>query len=531
MIRTGHRLQVFARRESHAGASAIVAGLLLCAIPAFVVAGTEALPARNGGRSIPSKLKGADGSREFRNWTSASGSAMEARLVEVRGDVVSLEGKNGKRSMIKLSQLSRDDQDYIAALNGAPKTGQAARVASENKGRAGVYQVKTANPAYNYWVYVPASYSDDNPAGLHIFFHGQFNSNGADNFWVSKAMLDDFNLIGINMEYTDGDYGNDPAGKLAAAEQAVRQTMADYKVIRGRGIIASFSGGGIVHQLYFDKHGKGGLKKAGTGWTFCLNALYGSNYRGSAKGGSGLGWLVCLHENERNMGRPTVGESQCRLANEMIAESLEGKNAIDTAFLYVKGAGHGIVPVNTAWAHELFKRTDLAFAPFIYAPDYPQRELATAVNALGEFAYGRAEASLKQVLASPQTAGALKEKAESLSRKIDERIEKIVALGKTLSERDPILCDTYGNLILRQFAGHSRAPDVKAAFDPGMQAFARKGLMKIRKDFYSKAPGMIDLAGGKVGSSNKALLESTIESAGKDSQCGMMAQALLDCVE
>ena len=37
---------------------------------------------------------------------------------------------------------------------------------SENAGKTGSYKVSTANPTYFYWVHVPKTYNDDNPAGI-----------------------------------------------------------------------------------------------------------------------------------------------------------------------------------------------------------------------------------------------------------------------------------------------------------------------------------------------------------------------------
>ncbi|MEI6970835.1 MAG: hypothetical protein WCL44_04895 [bacterium] len=412
-----------------------------------------------------------------------------------------------------------------------PKETTVVRKPSANKGRSGVYQCKTDTPAYNYWVYVPASYSEDKPAGLHIFFHGQNNSQGADNFWVSRAMLDSFNLIGINMEYTDGDYRKDTDGKLAAAEQAVQQTMADYKVIPGRGIMASFSGGGIVHSLYFSRNGKQSSADRNTKWTFNLNALYGSNFQASPAGVNGSSWLVSLHENERNMGLPTVGVSQTRVAREAILASRVDGGPAEVVFLYVKGAGHGITGTDTAWVAQLFQRTDLAFAPFVYTPDYPEQELRQAVAAINRLAYGRAESAISQVLALHNAPPGVKAKAESLSRQMSDRIEDIVAMGKSMSENDPILCDTYGKTLVSQFAGHSRLAEIKAAFGPGAIKYRKEGLQNVEATFLSNAPDMVDMTTGKVGPMHRNLLETTIKAAGKNSQCGMMAASLLQCIE
>ncbi|HUS57118.1 MAG TPA: hypothetical protein VM141_00570 [Planctomycetota bacterium] len=119
---------------------------------------------------------------------------------------------------------------------------------SENKGKTGTYQMKTSSEGNNYYVCVPKSYSEGNPAGIHLYFHGQGGHGGAANFgqWAGP-FLDSQNLIGINMQYMDGDNQKDTPGKVASAIEAVLQTMADYRVIPGRGVVCSFSGGGLPH--------------------------------------------------------------------------------------------------------------------------------------------------------------------------------------------------------------------------------------------------------------------------------------------
>src|SRR5438552_3368116 len=89
---------------------------------------------------------------------------------------------------------------------------------SANKGKIGQYQCHTSHPGYDYWVAVPSSYSDDNPAGLHVFFHGQScpgTAEGLIPIW-SKYESDPFNIIQVNMQYQDGDNEKDTEGKVAA---------------------------------------------------------------------------------------------------------------------------------------------------------------------------------------------------------------------------------------------------------------------------------------------------------------------------
>ena len=130
---------------------------------------------------------------------------------------------------------------------------------SPNAGKKGTYQVKTSKAGYNYYVCVPPGYAEENPAGLHLFFHGQNGQGGAPNFgqWA-KHFLDKYNLIGINMQFEDGDNAKDTEGKVKAAQEALAQTIADYRIVAGRGVVSSFSGGGLPHALFYDGQAKNG---------------------------------------------------------------------------------------------------------------------------------------------------------------------------------------------------------------------------------------------------------------------------------
>jgi hypothetical protein len=104
-----------------------------------------------------------------------------------------------------------------AATSAAP-TKSFKKEPSANKGKRDKYQCHTSREGYDYWVCVPSSYSDDNPAGIHIYFHGQGGQKSAPHFgqWAEN-FLDTYNLIGINMQYQDGDNAKDTVGKTAAA--------------------------------------------------------------------------------------------------------------------------------------------------------------------------------------------------------------------------------------------------------------------------------------------------------------------------
>ncbi|HHN46680.1 MAG TPA: hypothetical protein ENN09_04490, partial [Planctomycetes bacterium] len=259
---------------------------------------------------------------------------------------------------------------------------------SEDKGRAGTYQRKTSHPGYNYYVNVPKSYSESNPAGIHIFFHGQGSQGGAKSFWLwGEKFCEKHNLIGINMEYTDGDNSKDTAGKALAAEEAIAQTMADYKVIRGRGVISSFSGGGLVHGRIHSAYG--GKNTLRFSWPFNHSAIYGSNFWRNAAGTHPMSWFIGVGTEEWNMGMPTLGSSQPQRAQELYSEAARGA-CPDVYFKVIKGKGHVIADEDVAASAECFARSDVFLAPYIYAGDYEERELAPIVQLANMHEYAKA---------------------------------------------------------------------------------------------------------------------------------------------
>ena len=335
---------------------------------------------------------------------------------------------------------------------------------SENKGRTGTYPCETSNPTYKYYVCVPKSYSDDNPAGLHLFFHGQSSQGAAPYFdlWA-KDFLEPFNLIGINMQYMDGDNSRDTAGKVAAAVEAIMQTTADYKVIRGRGVVCSFSGGGLPHARLVSEYAGRGTKRGA--WPFNHSAPYGSNYRQSVKGLVPMSWFLGLGTGEWNLAGAGLGRSQTDLAQELFQEAALG-GCPDVYLKITNGKGHSISEDDRADSARGFRRSDLAFCAFLYEPDYPEAELKSIVKHANALDLGRAASALKGLLANPKLDPSIRKKAEHIAKRIDERVDAVIALAKELAADDPMLADYYGRRFTRQFKDHPRAGELKALLGP-----------------------------------------------------------------
>jgi len=328
---------------------------------------------------------------------------------------------------------------------------------SENAGKRESYRVKTPYGDYWYSVYVPSTYSDSNPAGLHIFFHGQGKPSPDVNpgSW-KESFLEPFNLIGIRMQYMDGDNSHDTEGKVMAARFAIAQTQADYKIIAGRGAIGSFSGGGLVHSAFFKRY----AKIRGSEWPFCHMGLYGSNYWDKATQHLMMSWFIGLGENEWNAGGPTLGVSQCARAADLFALAAKG-NSPDVYLKITAGKGHSISPEDNTSSAQMFRRCELAYAPFIYSPDYPEPDLKKIVDQANDFKIGKAAKYLEKMLAKPELDAALRAKLEKLKVIIDKRIEQIFAVTRDLSESDPLLLDYYGDLYLKSIKEHSREKELK----------------------------------------------------------------------
>ena len=330
---------------------------------------------------------------------------------------------------------------------------------SDNKGKRGSYQCHTSIAGCDYWVCVPDSYSDDKPAGIHVFFHGQNGQGGAPHFgqW-QKAFLEPFNLIGINMQYQDGDNAKDMPGKVAAAREAIGQTLADYKIIVGRGVICSFSGGGLPHGLFFAQTGK--IK--GPDFPFCHMAQYSSNFNPPIPAGTcPLSWFFSVGSAEWGMGGPTLGKAATSHMAELLAQAAKGGDA-DLFLKIIKGKGHSIDDSEVAFSATMFRRADLAFAPFLYEPDYPEEKLATLVKQANALTLGPVLPALERILNDSKAPDGLKKKAEVLKQRVTSRVKAIMDVAGDLAANDPVLLAYYSRKYAPQIAGLPEAKELQA---------------------------------------------------------------------
>jgi len=334
---------------------------------------------------------------------------------------------------------------------------------SENAGRRGTYQCTTGNATYKYYVCVPKSYADDNPAGLHLFFHGQGVPRGPGFGAWSKHFLEPFNLIGINMHYTDGDNSRDTEGKVAAAVEAIQQTIADYKIIRGRGVVCSFSGGGLPHALLASKYAKRPVKRGA--WPFNHSAPYGSNYRTNVWGLATMSWFLGLGEKEWNLAGAGLGRSQTKCTEELYREAVKGR-CPDVYLKITKGKGHSISEGDRVDSAKGFRRSDLAFCAFLYADGFAEKELQPIVKRANDLELGRAAKAVETLLKNPKLDAALRKKAERVRDRIASRSEAVIKLSAELVENDVVLANYYGKRFEKQLKGHPREAELKKILAP-----------------------------------------------------------------
>jgi len=368
-------------------------------------------------------------------------------------------------------------------------------------------------------VHVPPSYSADNPAGLHLFFHGQGSQKSAEWFDHWYPFLNEHNLIGINMQYHDGDNTKDTAGKLAAAREAIAQTIADYKIVVGRGVVASFSGGGVPHGLFF----KESSKTRGADWPFHHLALYSSNYRQPAPAGCcSMSWFITTGQAEWDLA--ALGQTNTARTIELLGAAVKNGDA-DIAFKVIKGKGHSIDPAEVAESVKGFKRSDLATAPFIYEPDYTEPAVASIAKQANALQLKAALDACENVLKG-KADDAVKKKAETIKGRILDRAKRIAAIMKGLSENDALLCAHYGNKFAQQLASLPEAREVQSLIQAarGKATFAKA--LSLHQPFAEAMKSMF-AAGGKLVESKVALLEDIKKTCGESSQLGTMASDYL----
>lgn len=395
---------------------------------------------------------------------------------------------------------------------------------SANAGRAGTYQAPTRYGNYNYYVCVPSTYSTDNPAGVHLYFHGQNGQGGAPDFgrW-KKYFLEPFNLIGINMQYEDGDNGKDTEGKVAAAQQAVAQVCADYKVIVPRGVVCSFSGGGLPHGLTAAKY----ANDRGARWPFTLSIMYSSNYFQDVSTQVPMAWYIGVGTDEWALA--SLGQTAIKRASELYRATAKTGDP-DIFLKVIAGKGHTILDADSETAASLFALSDLAFSPCIYVPDYSDKELKElrpAVEQANAQQAGSASITLAKLLAKPTLAEPVKAAATRLQTRVSARLDAVAAMVKRLAEEDPVRAVYYGPLLLAQLKGSTHEKEARAAL--AAQAKTSGKTLAAHGEFAKLVPVLFGEGGGSPTPVVEKLgqLKQLAPLLGDKSEAGLVAAGII----
>ncbi len=374
---------------------------------------------------------------------------------------------------------------------------------SKNAGKTGMYQCDTQNGTYKYFLCVPSTYSENRPAGIHIFFHGQNGQGGAKWFGnVKELFLEKYNLIGINMQYNDGDNQKDTQGKVEAAKYAIAQTMLDYKIVAGRGVVTSFSGGGLPHGQFFSAYGTGG-KSRGVNWPFTHMSLYSSNFRNSLS--SIIPMTIYVAVGEQEWGLANLGNDGKGRASEAL-NAMNRQGAADVWFEVTPGKGHKVLKEDIALASEMFARADAVYAPFIYMKDYEDdKTLSQIAQAFNDRQFARGMKALGRILKRKTIDPELKAKAEKLNTEVQKKLQEIMTFIKGLAGKDIPLAAQYGKLLMTQLRGLPEYRDFSKIM-AGVQKektfrteiMAQDKFIKSFGSFFGGGPRLDDTAAEKI---------------------------------
>lgn len=393
---------------------------------------------------------------------------------------------------------------------------------SDNAARRGSYQAGTGTKGYDYWVHLPRSYDPTRPVGLALFFHGQGSHGGARNVGsVGKDLLERHNLILVNMQYHDGDNAKDTPGKVDAAKEAIAQVMADYPIVAGRGLVASFSGGGLPHAMLLDQLGRKDGPGRGYHWPFCHNALFGSNFWKAASDTVPMTWHIAVGQKEwglANLGR----DNSARIA-ELCREA---KSNPDFAMRVEAGKGHSISTSDRQANARMFARSELFLAPFIHTPSYDDRSFRKTLEAGMRLRYGQTLEALDDLLADEHLGNTQRESAENLRRIVVARADAMLAELEHLSAADPLLAAYYlGIARANHLKDHPHEERIVELFKQVTRSEAYAKATKAAGWWYQNAGGLV--AGGELAPRHRETVAAITEQVPPESLIGIWAAELL----
>ena len=333
---------------------------------------------------------------------------------------------------------------------------------SANQGKVDIYKAETPLPGCDYYVDAKA-YVPEQPAGLYLFFHGQNGQTWAQNFGATETtFLLPHNLIGINMCYADGDNGKDTAGKVRAARIAIAQVIADYHVVVGRGVVASFSGGGLPLGLWWARDGA----KAGTiDFPFTHVSLYSSNFRAAIPDTSHTSWFISVGTEEWTLAQ--LGATQSRAATDAY-QCVRKKGTSDIDFM-ISAKGHTVLDAEITRSADCFARSSLALGPILATSEAPTPALQKFVDGANAHVLGATLAALDAALGKKNVDPASAAAMTAIKSRLDAQVAAMTALVERLATDDPVLATYYG----RQFIGFLGKHDAAQAMNKRLTELAK----------------------------------------------------------
>lgn len=397
---------------------------------------------------------------------------------------------------------------------------------SENAGRLGQYTVPSkAVKGYSYHVYVPDAYESRKAAGIHLFLHGQ-NACANDFLFGKKKFrpfLEDQLLIGVQPQFPDGDNLQNTRGKVAVAEEAIAQIQADYNIIIGRGVICSFSGGGIPHGILYTQNAR--KKTPDAEWPFLHMNLYDTCFRVKAGDNMGMSWFIGVGENEWDLKGSGLGKSQVARMEDLM-QAFRGRGTPDVYLKITKGKAHMISDEDAIDAAAQFKRVALARAPFLYPGNWPQRELQMIVANANELQLQLARTGLERLLAKGGIAPDVQEAAKELQARIAERVKTVMNVSRGLAENDAVMAQYYIPIYQQQLKGSSEEKELSE-----LLMATRKKWPQAQSAYeeFAKKFGLCFGDGSQPKLNPKAvpMLEKLRDATGPASQPGKMASEFL----
>jgi len=82
----------------------------------------------------------------------------------------------------------------------------------------------------------------------------------------------------------------------------------------------------------------------------------------------------------------------------------------------------------------------------------------------------------------------VRSKAQAVQAAVEARIDRVVELAKTLAADEPVLCNWYGGLLLRQIAGNAKEKELRALLATSAKAKPYQASLAANQEFIKLFP-------------------------------------------